>query len=511
LRFICESISIECSGYFCPLHKPRYYTFRVSSTMHLPLIFALLSYYPLLAAAAPGPPADNSRSLLACVQNVLGSNGTSQIITPSNNEYDIARTGVILVDQYPALIVYANSAHEISPLVKCGVANGYKISPRTGSHHFENWSALSGSLVIDVANIAYVLPAQDLQTATVGGGTRLGAVYSILDSYGVTFIGGICPSVGIGGYVGVGGYNMQMRSEGLAVDHLVSATVVLANGDTVTVSNTSNPDLWWAIRGGGTYGIITEVVVKTTVLPRSAMFSMNFGNDTRLEVTLKYLNWAARQDPLFNSQLNLYSNRANILGWYLGKTTDELTAIVKTSGLLNVTGGNITISGNCSTANSRNFWLYTQESCTDDATADALFYEFFNVAPDDLVPIEGDASLTTLSEVPALPNEPRAERWSRVNIIDKAYFETKSQPLSEADITWLVEESGKLPLDIQFWGEITTFNISAPPTTGAFPWQEEVTTLFRMEVLNGLNDTALQAATNEWVTKYENYIHPKIG
>jgi FAD/FMN-containing dehydrogenase len=487
-------------------------------TMHshsLLTLFSIPALLSSLAAALPQPPSASKnadpKSLLACVQNVLGSNGASRIITPSNDQYLSARTGSILVDQFPALVVYANKVNELGPLVKCGVANGFLIAPRAGSHHFENWSALTGSLVIDLSNINYILPSEGAKTAVVGGGARLGAIYSVLDGYGKSFAGGICPSVGIGGHLNVGGYNMQMRTEGLAVDNLESARVVLANGDLVTASATSNPELWYAMRGGGTYGITADVVIKTTTLPRSAMFSMNFGKDTRLEVTKKFLNWASKQDPLFNSQLNLFSDRTNILGWYLGKDKAELSAIVATSGLAEVAGADIKISGNCSVSNSRNFWLGLQDTCTDDATAEKLFYSMNNVAADALTPVQSNGLVSVLSQVPVLPNVPRANKWARANVASKTFVEKKDNPLNDAAIEWLVTESGKVPLLAGFWAEITTFNMSSKATTSAFPWQGQAKTLFRMQVTKGLSDKNAQSQADAFIKSTETYLRPRFG
>ncbi|KAF2742518.1 Glucooligosaccharide oxidase [Sporormia fimetaria CBS 119925] len=490
--------------------------------MHLSLLYAVVpTLLASLVGAAPAPsPQDQGndlnggtkgKALLTCVQKALGSSGANRIVTPQSPQYASARAGVILVEQYPALVVYPNKPSELSPLVKCASSNGFKIAPRTGAHHFENWSALTGSLVIDMSNINYVMPSENLKTVVVGGGAKLGALYSILGEYGVTFTGGICPSVGIGGYIGIGGYNMQMRTNGLAVDHMVSAKVILANGNLVTVSPTQNKELWFAMRGGGTYGLTTEVTLKTTVLPRSAMFAMDFGADTRLEVTKKFLKWAARQDPLFNSQLNLYGNRTNVLGWYIGKTENDLAKIVEASGLNEVRGGTIRISGNCSPANSRNFWLYTQNTCTDDLTAEGIFHSFFNVAPDALAPVPNVPPVTALSTIPALPDVPSATKWSRVNIKVKTYVETKAKPLSDDAIKWLVDESAKLPHELDFWAEITTFNITAPATTSAFPWQAQARTLFRLQVMNGLEDAALQKTSETFASKAESYLRTRLG
>ncbi|KAL6172582.1 hypothetical protein ACJQWK_01734 [Exserohilum turcicum] len=467
---------------------------------------AALAHDPLVRKAA------DSKGLLACVQGCLGSSGANRIITPSSSQYLSARSGAIVSNnQFPAMVVYANKVDELGPLVKCGVANGFVIVPRSGGHHFQDWSSLTDSLVIDVSNINYVLPSDGAKTAVVGGGARLGAIYSILQGYGRSFAGSICPRVGIAGHISVGGYNMQMRTEGMSVDNVESARVVLANGNLVTASATSNPDLWYAIRGGGTFGIIADVVLKTNPSPRSAMFSMNFGNDTRLEVTQKFLNWASQQDPLFNSQLNLWSNRTGILGWYQGKTKEELSAIVATSGLADVAGGSIKISDNCSVANSRNFWLGLQDTCTDDATADKLFYTLNNVAADALTSVQTNGLATVLNQTPALPDVARANRWPRADVASKTFVETKDKPLSAADVEWLVTESGKLPMDAGFWAEITTFNMSIASTTSAFPWTTQAKTLFRMQVTKGLGDQKVQSQADAFTKSVETTLRPKFG
>ncbi|MCJ1250088.1 hypothetical protein MMC30_007314 [Trapelia coarctata] len=453
----------------------------------------------------------NGAALYRCVESALnGSDVDSRIITPFKDTYLTASSGVILNPEFPAMVVYATTIDEISPLVKCGLATGFHVTPRSGGHHFENWSALNGTLVVDISHINYVSVSSDLSTATVGAGARLGAVYSILGQYGRTWIAGICPSVGIGGYFTCGGYNMQMRAFGMAADWVASAKVVLATGEMVTVSPTSHPDLWFAMRGGGIFAFTVEATLKTAILPRSAMLYMEFnGKATRVESTQKYLDWAPKQDPLFNSQLNLWNNRTMVLGWYVGKTVAELTAIVRTSGLMDIPGAVVKISGNCSTENSRNFWLYTQQTCTDDATAHAAFDTWFNVIPDDILP-PMNATAYSFNDVPAIPNETQANLFPRMALINKTYFTIKSSPLSEADIAYIVEKSGELPDEAMFWTEMTSFNISAPATTSAFPWQEEATALFRFQVGKTGNAT-LDAIGKAFMSDLDSYLIPRIG
>lgn len=451
--------------------------------MYAKSILSIFALYATAVVAAPKHHRDAAADLLACAKKVLSA---ANIVTPSDPSYTTARTGTILLnEQFPALVTYPTEQSQVGPLVKCAVKSGFKVAPRTGSHHFENWSSLNGSLVIDIENISYVLPSKDLKTATVGAGTRLGALYSVLNTYGVTFTAGICTSVGIGGYIGVGGYNMQMRSHGFAVDHVKSAKVVTATGDLITISATSNPELFWAARGGGTFGIIVEAVLETAILPRSAMFVANFPNEsTRFEAIKKYNAWAPKQDESFNSQFNFYSDHTQVLGWYLGKTKAQLEAILATSGLSSIAGADIKVSGNCSTPNSRNFWTYTMDTCTDDASAEAAFYSVYNVAPDAIEPLPGQVAVSAISTQQAVPSKPKAALWGRGNIYTKAFLETKDKLLTDADLQWLVDNTKGLPEDMGFWFEITTFNVSTPAPNAAFPWSDKAKTLWRMQVLN---------------------------
>lgn len=303
---------------------------------------------------------------------------------------------------------------------------------------------------------------------------------------------------------------MQQRLYGLAVDYVNSIKLVLADGRTVKASKTENPDLYWAARGGGTYGFIVESEFQTRVIPRSAMIYANFTGPLRNEALQKFNDWAAKQEGAFNSQFNLYSNNANILGWYIGKSVEELKAIVKSSGLEDIKGATIKITGNCSTKNSRNFWLYTQTECGDDAEAEKLYDTWYNVVPDNFGPVPGAVTQFSFEpNAPALPDRPKATAWPRIALINKTYFVRKSQPLKKEDIKYITDKSGALPEELKFWAEITTFNISKP-TNSAFAWQGEAQYLLRTMV-EKVADPKVMAQGQKFMDDLEAYLIPKIG
>ncbi|KAF4633952.1 hypothetical protein G7Y89_g4163 [Cudoniella acicularis] len=378
--------------------------------------------------------------------------------------------------------------------------------------HFESWSALNGTLVIDLSHINSVNVSQDKTKATVGGGIRLGALYMALNNYGLSFHGGICPTVGLGGYVGVGGYNMQGRKLGMAVNDVTSLEIVLATGQVATASATENPDLYWAARGGGYYGIITSITINTQVFPRSAMVSIQFPNaSTRYEVARKYIDWAPRQVKEFSSQINMYSDNTNLVGWYLGGTEDQLNSILATSGLLNVSGAEVNIQKNCSTLNSRNFWndYSVVTTCGDDQAAEEIFASYFNVAPQAFAPIQ---PVFEFNELTVDSSGSQASPWPRVSIIDKNYIIQKDKQWSDETLHGLIDRIGGFSVEEFFWAELTAFNISSDVTTNssAFAWEKDAYALFRAEVSHGENAT--QHAYNQaFFDEFDSFLLPRMG
>lgn len=140
--------------------------------------------------------------------------------------------------------------------------------------------------------------------------------------------------------------------------------------------------------------------------------------------------------PEFTSQFNLYSNRTEFLGWYLGGSEEQLNAILKESGFLDIPDAVVSVSGNCSTENSRMFWIDGTTTChdDDDDDDDEAYTDFlgaYNTMPINLEPIDPAFRLTNET---ALPSGPPAASWPRFNVISKTYFELKDNLLSDDDL-----------------------------------------------------------------------------
>lgn len=131
------------------------------------------------------------------------------------------------------------------------------------------WGGESGEVVINLANLNGYSYDNSTGYATVGAGSQLGSVTTALYNSGERAVAhGSCPDVGIGGHATIGGVGPTSRQWGATIDHVVSATVVLADGRIVTVSETENPDLLWALKGaGGSFFVVTEFVFRTEAAP----------------------------------------------------------------------------------------------------------------------------------------------------------------------------------------------------------------------------------------------------
>ena len=153
---------------------------------------------------------------------------------------------------------------------------------RSGGHNYAGFSTSDG-LVIDVKGMRSVTVDPAAGTVTVAGGANNADVGDALKPYGVYFPGGRCPTVGVSGLTLGGGWGFSCRYLGMTCDSLVSTEVVTASGDIVTASETENPDLFWAVRGGagGNFGVHTSFTYKVVPTKDVTVFQLSWsGGDT---------------------------------------------------------------------------------------------------------------------------------------------------------------------------------------------------------------------------------------
>ncbi|KAN0102884.1 FAD dependent oxidoreductase [Hyaloscypha variabilis] len=165
----------------------------------------------------------------------------------------------------PGCILVPDSAAQISLIVKTLLENDEKFAIKSGGHNpNQNFSSVAGGPLINLKNLTEVTYDAESGTARVGAGNRWSAVILALQPYNVTVVGGRIGHVGVGGYLLGGGLSYLSTQYGWAADNIVAAEVVLANGEIVNATETSNVDLFNVLRGGGNnFGIVTTYTLKT--------------------------------------------------------------------------------------------------------------------------------------------------------------------------------------------------------------------------------------------------------
>ncbi|KAI4700798.1 hypothetical protein J4E81_003762 [Alternaria sp. BMP 2799] len=205
----------------------------------------------------------------------------------------------------PASYVVPQTVKQVQDAVSCGVESGVQVTPKCGGHSYgsHGLGGEDGHLIVDMRRFNSVTVDQEAHTAVIGAGGRLGNIALALYDQGKQAIShGTCPGVGVSGLTLHGGYGMSSRLHGLTLDQLVSVTVVLHNSSVVTASPTSNPDLFWALRGAGAaFGIVTDFKFKTFDAPESNLvFSYNLSpsNTSQLANILTVLqNFTIHDQP----------------------------------------------------------------------------------------------------------------------------------------------------------------------------------------------------------------------
>jgi FAD/FMN-containing dehydrogenase len=180
------------------------------------------------------------------------------VIAPGDERYDAARAmWNAVVDRRPAAIVRPRGEAGVAAAVVHAREQGLEVAVRCGGHSFHGMT--DGGLAIDLSAMNGVAVDPATRRARVGGGALMDDGMRAAAPHGLTMPYGHVSHTGVGGLTLGGGIGWVMRRDGLAVDRLRSARLVTADGDIVVAGPDENPDLFWAIRGGGgNFGVVTE-------------------------------------------------------------------------------------------------------------------------------------------------------------------------------------------------------------------------------------------------------------
>jgi FAD/FMN-containing dehydrogenase len=162
-------------------------------------------------------------------------------------------------DRSPAAIARCSGTADVVAAVNFARENDLLLSVRGGGHNVAGFAAADGGLMVDLSPMRGVVVDRARVTVRAQGGCRWGDVDRETQLHGMVTPGGEISTTGIGGYTLTGGMGLLHRKWGLACDNLISVEIVTAAGEVLTASEAENPDLFWAVRGGGgNFGVVTS-------------------------------------------------------------------------------------------------------------------------------------------------------------------------------------------------------------------------------------------------------------
>ena len=196
---------------------------------------------------------------------------TGRVIAPDDSEYDAARAVTIGgVDARPAVIVRVADAGDVRTVIRLARDTGLDLAVRSGGHSGAALGTADGGIVLDVRGLDGLEIDEASRTAWAGSGLTAAAYTIAAAEVGLATGFGDTGSVGLGGITTGGGIGYLVRKHGLTIDSLLAAEVVTADGQVRVVDEHQEPDLFWAIRGGGgNFGVVTRFKFRLHPVPEA--------------------------------------------------------------------------------------------------------------------------------------------------------------------------------------------------------------------------------------------------
>ncbi len=217
-------------------------------------------------------------------------------ITPDDARYDEARTIFnSMIDKRPAVIAQCATPADVRDALQLARSQGHDVAVRAGGHSVAGVCLNDGGLVIDVRPMKDIQVDADARQVRVGAGVTWGEFDRATQEHGLATTGGRVSTTGVAGLTLGGGSGWTERAWGLSCDNLFSVDLVTADGREVTASEDENPDLFWALHGGGgNFGVATSFVFKLHELgPLVTAGLMLWPGDAAADVARQFRDLAA--------------------------------------------------------------------------------------------------------------------------------------------------------------------------------------------------------------------------
>jgi hypothetical protein len=238
--------------------------------------------------------------------NALRAAIAGQVFAPGETGYDLARQAWNLaVDQRPAVVVDAGSADDVVEAVRYARAHGTRIAPQGSGHGAAPLEPLDDGMLLRTSRMRQVGIDLDSRTARAEAGAVWQDVTVPADQHGLAALAGSSPVVGVTGYTLGGGLGWLARRYGLAANSVTAAELVTPDGNLVRADAGHEPDLFWAVRGGGGVGVLTAL--EMTLYPVGELYAgdLFFPIERAAEVLTAWRDWTLAVPDEVTSQCHL--------------------------------------------------------------------------------------------------------------------------------------------------------------------------------------------------------------
>ncbi|WP_405013502.1 FAD-binding oxidoreductase [Kitasatospora sp. NBC_01539] len=220
----------------------------------------------------------------------LADGFAGRLLLPDDPGYDEARTvHNAMIDRRPAVVAQCDGPADVAAALAFGRSRGLETAVRGGGHSVSGQSLVDDGLVIDLRRMNTVEVDAAARVARVGGGALMGDLDRAAQAHGLATTGGRVSTTGIGGITLGGGSGWLERRFGLMCDNLLAVDLVTADGRSVHADARENPELFWALHGGGgNFGVATEFTFGLHPLPDFSMALLLWDADKGPEVLTRY-------------------------------------------------------------------------------------------------------------------------------------------------------------------------------------------------------------------------------
>ena len=230
---------------------------------------------------------------------------TGRVATPADPDWDEARQAWNLAaDPHPAAVAYVQGADDIAAVLRYAAAHELKVLGQATGHGAAPVGPVEDTIVIKTERMRGIEIDREAQTARIEAGVRAMELATAAQEAGLCFLPGSSPNIGVTGYTLGGGLSWLGRRYGFACNRVEAIEVVTADGESRRVDRESEPELFWALRGGGgSYAIVTALHLRLLPIAEAFAGALVFPAEVGAEAVRTYRDWAATAPDEFTSRV----------------------------------------------------------------------------------------------------------------------------------------------------------------------------------------------------------------